>query len=83
MDINADQNVEQNTDRKKSKLIAVCGNIGSGKSTFIKRFLIANPEYQEMPECLDIWKPYFKPYYESLEKAKISLTSFNFSWSLL
>lgn len=29
----------------KPKLIAVCGNIGSGKSTFIKNFLKNNPEY--------------------------------------
>lgn len=29
----------------KPKLLAVCGNIGSGKSTFIKNFLKNNPEY--------------------------------------
>lgn len=22
-----------------------------------------------MPECLNIWEPYFKPYYETLDKA--------------
>lgn len=38
-------NNEPSNNEPKPKLIAVCGNIGSGKSTFIKNFLKNNPEY--------------------------------------
>lgn len=39
------QNEQTKQSEQKLKLIAVCGNIGSGKSTFIKNFLKENPEY--------------------------------------
>lgn len=44
----------------------VIGNIGSGKTTYIEKFIKEHPDYEVMPEELDIWEPYFKPYYEAI-----------------
>ena len=44
----------------------VIGNIGSGKTTYIENFIKEHPDQEVMPEELDIWEPYFKPYYEAI-----------------
>ena len=44
----------------------VIGNIGSGKTTYIENFIKEHPDYEVMPEELNIWEPYFKPYYEAI-----------------
>ena len=32
----------------------------------IENFIKEHPDYEVMPEELDIWEPYFKPYYEAI-----------------
>ena len=44
----------------------VIGNIGSGKTTYIENFIKEHPDYEVMPEELDLWEPYFKPQYEAI-----------------
>ena len=35
-------------------------------SDILKRILEEHPDYEVMSEELDIWEPYFKPYYEAI-----------------
>ena len=51
-----------------TNILLLCGGDGSEHdiSLLSAKFIKEHPDYEVMPEELDIWEPYFKPYYEAI-----------------
>ena len=61
---------------KIPKIVAVCGNIGAGKTTFINQYQSKHPEEHviQLCESRDKWKVLFDEYYQVIASNKTEYT---------